>query len=315
MGDVQLGMESLAALKGGADASAALICALELIREQDVEKLGRWPFEIALWVGRAATPNFMGRKSDGDSNSARAKTIAFQNDNRKPSPIPLENCPWCNTKFNEHSFRLLPHTDEPNDLRITCINRKCEFSGANQRRLPIVAVDEPIYRRLPCFMIATIDKFAAMPWTGEVGGFFGKVDRYNEAGFYGPCSPMGGVPIPGGHLPPPQLIIQDELHLISGPLGTIAGLYETALDELCTSGDAHHRVRPKIVASTATVRRAESQIRALFNRDRVDIFPPPGPNRRDSFFARTVSPKESNARMYLGVTGQGRSPKRVFLRT
>ena len=126
---------------------------------------------------------------------------------------------------------------------------------------------------------------------------------------------MGGIPIPAGHLPPPELIIQDELHLISGPLGTIAGLYETALDQLCTSGTGSHKFRPKIVASTATVRRAESQIRALFNRDRVDIFPPPGPNRRDSFFARTVSPSQSNARMYLGVTGQGRSPKRVFLRT
>ena len=295
--------------------ASALICALELLRELDVEKLGRWPFEIALWVGQAATPNVMGCKGDNNPNSARAKTIAYQNDDRKPSPIPLENCPWCNTKFKNVSFRLIPNNDAPDDLRVICLNRNCEFSGASGRRLPIVAVDEPIYRRLPCFMIATVDKFAAMPWTGQVGGFFGKVNRYDNGGFYGPCSPMGGVPIPGGHLPPPELIIQDELHLISGPLGTIAGLYETALDQLCTTEMGDHRVRPKIVASTATVRRAESQIRALFNRDRVDIFPPPGPNRRDSFFARTVSPKESNARMYLGVTGQGRSPKRVFLRT
>lgn len=295
--------------------AAALICALELLREQDIEKLGKWPFEIALWVGQAATPNIMGRKGDNKSHSARSKTIAFQNDDRKPSPIPLENCPWCNTKFKNTSFRLIPNNDEPNDLRVVCINRNCEFSGASSRRLPIVAVDESIYRRLPCFMIATVDKFAAMPWTGPVGGFFGKVDRYDDHGFFGPCSPSGGIPIPGGHLPPPELIIQDELHLISGPLGTIAGLYETALDHLCISESGGHRRRPKIVASTATVRRAGSQIRALFNRDRVDIFPPPGPNRRDSFFARTVSPTESNARLYLGITGQGRSPKRVFLRT
>ncbi len=292
--------------------AAALICALDLLREQDVEKLGKWPFEIALWVGKAATPNIMGRKGDNNKDSARTKTITFQNDDRKPSPIPLENCPWCNTKFKSTSFRLTPNNDEPTDLRISCVNRRCEFSGTSQRRLPIVAVDESIYRRLPCFMIATVDKFAAMPWTGQVGGFFGKVDRYSDQGFYGPCNPVGGIPIPNGHLPPPELIIQDELHLISGPLGTIAGLYETALDYLCTNGE---KIRPKIVASTATVRRAESQIRALFNRDRVDIFPPPGPNRRDSFFARTVSPSESNARLYLGVTGQGRSPKRVFLRT
>jgi hypothetical protein len=295
--------------------ASALICALELLREQDVEKLGRWPFEIGLWVGQAATPNEMGRKGDNKPQSARARAIAYCSDDRKPSPIPLENCPWCNTRFKNSSFRLVPNNDEPLDLRIVCVNRNCDFSGPHGRRLPIVAVDEPIYRRLPCFMIATVDKFAAMPWIGPVGGFFGKVDRYDSGGFYGPCSPMGGMPIPGGHLPPPELIIQDELHLISGPLGTIAGLYETALDQLCSSGDGPTRVRPKIVASTATVRRAESQIRALFNRDRVDIFPPPGPDRRDSFFARTVSPQQSNARLYLGITGQGRSPKRVFLRT
>ena len=117
-----------------------------------------------------------------------------------------------------------------------------------------------------------------------------------------------------GALPPPDLIIQDELHLISGPLGTMVGLYETALDELCAVGTSGRRVRPKIIASTATVRRAENQIRALFNRRMVDIFPPPGPDRRDSFFAETHSPDKSNARLYLGVAAQGRSPKVVMLR-
>ena len=79
--------------------AATLICALELERQDDVEKLGEWPFEIGLWVGKAATPNRMGQKGDNDPDSARAKTIAFQNDDRKPSPIPLEECPWCGTKF------------------------------------------------------------------------------------------------------------------------------------------------------------------------------------------------------------------------
>ena len=65
----------------------------------------------------------------------------------------------------------MPNHDEPTDLRIVCLNRRCDFS--RDRPLPILAVDEPIYRRLPCFMIATVDKFAAMPWTGEVGAFFG----------------------------------------------------------------------------------------------------------------------------------------------
>ena len=292
--------------------AATLICALEIERQQDTSKLGDWPFEIGLWVGKTATPNRMGFKGDGDSKSARAKTIAKLNDDKKPSPIPLEECPWCGTKFNQNSFKLIPNQDTPLDLRVICMNRDCAFSRG--KHLPIVAVDEPIYRRIPCFLIATVDKFAAMPWTGEVGAFFGRVQRHDHQGFYGPCEPTMGHPLKEGRLPPPDLVIQDELHLISGPLGTMVGLYETALDELATVMIEGKRIRPKIVASTATVRRAENQIRALFDRRQVEIFPPPGPDRRDSFFARTHSPQESNARLYLGIAAQGRSPKVVMLR-
>jgi len=292
--------------------AAALICALELERQKDVDKLGEWPFEIGLWVGRAATPNRMGRKGDTDRESARAKTIAFKNDDRKPSPIPLEECPWCGTKFKSNSFQLVPNTDNPTDLRVNCANRRCEFSRGNA--LPILSVDEPIYRRLPCFLIATVDKFAAMPWTGEVGAFFGNVNRVDSEGFYGPCDTGTGRPLPVDRLPPPDLVIQDELHLISGPLGTMVGLYETALDSLATAEVDGKEVRPKIIASTATVRRALSQIRSLFNRPDVDVFPPPGPDLRDSFFARTHSVQESNARKYVGIAAQGRSPKVIMLR-
>ncbi len=293
--------------------AAALICALELERQQDVEKLGEWPFEIGLWVGKAATPNRMGRKGDTDDQSARRRTIAYKTRYpSEPSPIPLEECPWCGTKFGRESFQLYPNEAEPTDVRASCVNRRCEFSRGNP--LPILSVDEPIYRRLPCFLIATVDKFAAMPWTGEVGGFFGRVDRVDAEGFYGPCHPTTGRPLPVNRLPPPDLIVQDELHLISGPLGTMVGLYESALDELSTVEVKGRRIRPKIIASTATVRRAESQIRALFNRRTVDVFPPPGPDVRDSFFARTHSTKESNARKYVGIAAQGRSPKVIMLR-
>jgi len=178
-------------------------------------------------------------------------------------------------------------------------------------------VDEPIYRRLPCFLIATVDKFAALPWTGHVGALFGKVDRHDQNGFYGPCNTGRGRPLPGGNLLPPDLIIQDELHLISGPLGTVAGIYETAIEELCRRplGEGAGRVS-KIVASTATVRRADRQIRALFGRHETAIFPPPGPDRDDSFFARTIpASPETPGRLYLGIAAQGRSMKVVLLRT
>jgi len=292
---------------------AALICALELERQQDIEKLGEWPFEIGLWVGLAATPNRMGAKGDTDAYSARRKTMAFQGDDRKPSPIPLEDCPWCGTKFKPHSFKLVPNSDYPSDLRVTCINRHCDFSRGNN--LPILSVDEPIYRRLPCFMIATVDKFAAMPWTGEVGGFFGRVERADPDGFYGPCDTVSGSALPEHSLLPPDLVIQDELHLISGPLGTMVGLYETALDGLSAQQNETGSIRSKIIASTATVRRAEDQIRSLFSRDTVEVFPPPGPDIRDSFFAETDDIQKSNARQYVGVAAQGRSPKVIMLRT
>jgi len=296
--------------------AATLICALELERHHDPEKLGPWPFEIGLWVGRAATPNWMGRKGDNNPQSARLKTIAFQNDDRRPSPIPLETCPWCGTKFRKTSFSLWrngkPNSDEPDELRVVCANRDCDFT--RNRPLPIQGVDEPIYRRLPCFMIATVDKFAAMPWTGQVGAFFGRVDRHDQNGFYGPCDTGIGRPLPAP-LPPPDLIIQDELHLISGPMGTMVGLYESALGALCTRDAGGKTVGPKIVASTATVRRAEKQILSLFNRRVVDVFPPPGPNRRSSFFAETHTREQTNPRLYVGVAAQGRSLKVVMLRT
>jgi Helicase conserved C-terminal domain len=292
--------------------AAALVCALELERDANQERLGEWPFEIGLWVGMAATPNRMGRKGDNDSASARAKTIAFKNDDRKAAPIPLEECPWCGTKFGKYSFDLQSNPDAPENLWVRCMNRECEFTRG--RRLPILGVDEPIYRRLPCFLIATVDKFAAMPWIGDVAGFFGKVERADGQGFYGPSEPNRGQNLEGP-LPPPDLVIQDELHLIAGPMGTMVGLYETALEALSSRPLNGSIIRPKIVASTATVRRADRQIHGLFGRSAVDVFPPPGPDRLHSFFARTHSAEESAARLYLGVAAQGRSPKVVLLRT
>ena len=295
--------------------ASALICAMELEREQDTANLGEWPFEIGLWVGQAATPNRMGHKGytgPGREHTAYAKTRHFwMNPEKNASPIPLENCPWCGTKFVGASFRLVPSQDKPKDLRVHCANHNCEFCG--DRALPIVAVDEPLYRRLPAFLIATVDKFAALPWVG-VGCLFGQVDRYDKDGFYGPCTTAPATALPGASLLPPELVIQDELHLISGPLGTIAGLYEVAIDELATRTVGTRRIRPKVIASTATVRRAESQIRALFERHTVVIFPTPGIDRRDSFFAEIDPPEKSAPRLYLGVSAQGRSPKVILLR-
>lgn len=294
--------------------AAGLICALERLRWADTTILGEWPFEIGLWVGRSATPNRMGKKGDPDDNTARKRVQAYQRDSKhKSPPIPIESCPWCGTQFTKDSFDLRPNADRPTELRVICVNPACEFSG--ERALPIVAVDEPLYRRLPCFVIATIDKFASLPFEARAGALFGFVDRYDVNGFYGAADPGIGNPIPGGLLRPPDLIIQDELHLISGPLGTIAGLYEAAIDRLATREYSGKRVRPKIVASTATVRRAKKQVTALFARRNVELFPPASANRDDSFFARTAPIDRHEPRLYLGLAAPGRSLKVVMLRT
>ena len=293
--------------------AAGLVCALELEREQDVAHYGAWPFEIGLWVGKAATPNILGRKGDGRSDSARTKVNQFKNDpDHRPSPIPLEDCPWCGQRFEPASFSLEPDSDQPNELRIVCANYECDFT--RDRALPIVAVDEPMYRRLPAFLIATVDKFASLPWVAQSGALLGGADRADAKGFYGAAEPGRGTRLESP-LPPPDLIIQDELHLISGPLGTMAGLYETAIEALCAREIDGRTLRPKIVASTATVRRAQDQIQALFARPLTQVFPPPGPNRRDSFFAKTISANEVPARLYLGIASQGRNPKVLMRKT
>jgi hypothetical protein len=288
--------------------AAGLICALELERKA-LGRLGTWPIEIGLWVGGAATPNNLGSAKNRKENTA----VYWLEQHRKgsgPAPAPLKSCPWCGTAIDKNSFHLHPTAATPQRLDIRCTSVDCPFSGAD--RLPVVVVDEEIYRRLPAFMIATIDKFANVPWEGRAGAFFGHVERHDQLGFYGAAESSGGSPLQS-ELRPIDLIIQDELHLISGPLGTIAGLYETAFDVLASRLINGERRGPKIVASTATVRRAETQIRNLFGRDRTAIFPPPGIERTNSFFAEVDT--ETPSRLYVGVASPGRGPKLVFLRT
>jgi hypothetical protein len=301
--------------------AAGVVCALELMRtaSTNVDQKGRrllgdWPIEIGLWVGSDASPNRLGGRGDADQTTAVGRVRRYRTDRDKRAPAPIKACPWCGTAFTAQSFACVPNDLAPTNMEIRCVNTACDFTRG--RPLPILTVDEPIYRRLPAFLIATVDKFASLPWVGETGAFFGHVDRFQEGvGFYGPAEPRQGRKLDNNwSLDPPDLIIQDELHLIAGPLGTVAGLYETAIDQLTSRRIGEKRVRPKVVASTATVRRASDQITALFDRPRTSIFPPPGIDRTESFFARTVSSAQEPARLYLGIAAQGRGPKLVFLR-
>ena len=168
--------------------AATLICALELERQKDAGQAG----PLAVRDRPLGRP---GRHAEPDGLQGRQQPELRTR--RRPSPSRTttaslarsrsKNAPGAATKFKPDSFQLVPNPDEPTDLRVVCVNRDCDFT--RNQPLPILAVDEPIYRRLPCFLIATVDKFAAMPWTGQVGGFFGRVDRYDKHGFYGPCEP------------------------------------------------------------------------------------------------------------------------------
>jgi hypothetical protein len=299
-----------------------MVCALELLRTGPDYRhadgrpmLGDWPIEIGLWVGSDASPNWLGGKGDKRDGTAVKRVRHYRSGRDPRAPAPIKACPWCGTAFTPQSFQCVPHADRPTNLEIRCASTSCAFTG--DRALPIVTVDEAIYRRLPAFLIATVDKFASLPWRAQAGAFFGHVDRADGNGFYGAAEPGGGRPLggaTGNRLDPPDLVIQDELHLISGPLGTVAALYEAAIDRLASREVGGVRVRPKIVASTATVRRAQDQIRALFDRPDTHIFPAPGLDRRDSFFAR-VRPEtpDDPARWYLGIAAAGRGPKLVFL--
>lgn len=245
--------------------AASLICACEALRRER-QDLGTAPISLGLYVGDEATPN--------RAEKARA-AIEEERDGLEPRSTPrqLLDCPVCGTGLPPACYSI---AQDGEGVDVRCANQGCESWG---HPLPVITVDEFIYAYPPSLLIGTIDKFAQLPKRTDIRSLFG-LD--------------GGLP--------PGLIIQDELHLISGPLGSMSGLYETIIDLLCTRDG----VRPKVIGSTATIGQAERQVRALFDRD-VLQFPPAGFDAGDSFFA--VTDDDGPDRLYCGVSSAGRSPK------
>jgi hypothetical protein len=312
--------------------ATALICACELIRREALAGgdtcWGEEPFRIGLWVGHRMTPN---------STDASAEAIKLEHGHFRRSalgsgsPAQLTNCPWCGESIDPGRHIKVESYSQGRSRTLTYCGDplgRCPFSERKSpgEGLPIVVVDEEIYRLLPALLIATVDKFAQMPWNGATQMLFGQVTgRCERHGFRSPeiedsdshprrqaLPPAKTIYVP--LLRPLDLIIQDELHLISGPLGTLVGLYETAIDELATWEVNGKRVRPKVVASTATIRRAEDQVRALFLRQ-VSIFPPNGLDIEDNFFAlQRETGEEYPGRKYFGICAQGKRLKAVLIR-
>lgn len=302
--------------------ATTLICACESIRREDETKWGKEPFRIGLWVGQRTTPNYTSQ-SEEFTKQSRGQYQQYSGG----SPQQLTNCPWCGTKINPGQHIQVESVEKGQGrtfIRCGDALGRCLFSKGEG--LPILVVDEEIYRRLPALLIATVDKFAQMPWRGEIQMLFGQVSGYCERhGFRSPDiddkdrhNKTGNLPaaktITHPLLRPPDLIIQDELHLISGPLGTLVGLYETAIDELATWEVNGQRVRPKVIASTATIKQAQAQVHNLFLR-RVQVFPPQGLDVADNFFSRQRPPSEQHpGRRYLGICAPGRRLKAAIIR-
>ncbi|HJL33419.1 MAG TPA: helicase-related protein, partial [Polyangiaceae bacterium LLY-WYZ-15_(1-7)] len=291
--------------------AATLMCALEEIRRRKPERLGNTRFSVGLWVGRAATAN---RLRDVH-RALHDYTPGLQS-----SPFPLTTCPWCGTDIRIQNIKLVDDKGKPSKTKyvravVYCEGSGCLFTEAKRpgSGLPVLFVDEQIYQELPDFVVATVDKYAMVPWRGEAGMLFGRATHVDDRRAYGVMhkAPAGATPVPDGLLPP-ELVVQDELHLISGPLGTMVGLYEAAVDYLCERVVEGQRREPKVVCSTATVRRARDQIRALFGR-KMAIFPPRGVNAGDNFFARVKT--EDWGRLYVGVGAPGRALRAVSVRS
>ncbi len=310
--------------------ASALVCACEDLRREMFDKGdARWgsePFLIGLWVGQKTTPN---RTVDADEAIKQSRGGSW-NRSVSGSPLQLTSCPWCGSailpgkhveveSYDKGRARTVIYCGDPMG---DCLFSRRRSPGEG---LPVVTVDEEIYRRLPSLLIATVDKFAQMPWRGETGMLFGRVSAWcPRHGFRSPdvkdsdSHPKKGA-LPSvksqllGPLRPPDLIIQDELHLISGPLGTLVGLFESGVDELCTWTYGSQRIRPKIIASTATVRQAAEQIEGVFAR-KVQIFPPPALDSENNFFARSRCVKKKPGRLYLGICAPGMNIKGTLIR-
>jgi len=270
--------------------AAALICALERIRAAHPAELGDTrKFTIGAWLGRRSTPN--------DWSGARVALRDWRADPTKRGFL-LTRCPWCAAAIGRRQgagtrdidgYKITPAPGSTESrVMAYCPDPACPFNDANQAAvgakphgLPIYEVDTDLYRQPPTFVVGTIDKFAQLSWRFDPAQFFG-LENGRRFG------------------PGPALLIQDELHLISGPLGSLDALYEPVLEDLCARDGG---ARPRIMAATATTRRYLEQTAALYGRDRTRLIPPPGLDAADNFFSRanTAAP----GKVFVGICAPG----------
>ncbi|GAA1251789.1 helicase-related protein [Pseudonocardia aurantiaca] len=253
--------------------TSALICAMELLRRPgrlaDARASGMAPFSIGLWVGNEATSGT--RREAGKALERLHKAARPEEANG----FQVESCPWCGAslvppKFTDDRGRY-GFVTVGRDVIVRCTDAECPF----HREIPVAVVDEVLYENPPTVLLATVDKFARLQFRPDAGRLIGV----------------------GGPFRQPSLIIQDELHLLSGPLGTTVAVFDAVLQLLLAQGGS----TPKIIASTATIRSSQEQVRGLYGRA-VALYPPSGLDDDQNFFSRPVASDEG--RLYLGLMPQ-----------
>ena len=295
--------------------AAALVCAAELERRKDVAIWGEEPFRIGLWVGINVSPKYV-------KDAAKELKKVNEGHGHRLTVLQVKRCPWCGTAITPGAITI---DEKVGRVHVYCGEAfgECPFSrhGDVEGGLPILTVDEEIYRLAPAFLIATVDKFARLAREGQAAHLFGYVSKKCERHGYvhpddGGCDGTKKHPARDGldaaesrdvaRLRPIDLIIQDELHLITGALGTTVGLFELAIDALTTWRTADGtQVKPLIVASTATVRNAGEQSKGLYGRLPL-LFPPRVLDAADTYFSSEVPVSKDNpGRRYVGVSTTG----------
>lgn len=254
--------------------SARLMCSLEFLRKMFTEKLGDAELSLGMWVGKNNTPN-----TTTDAKARFNQILRGDGD----ALFPISSCPWCGAEmtFLKNSKNYYGYSIKADGLVASCPDNSCPF----HERLPIYFVDDQLYNNPPTFLIGTVDKFVQLTWIPYARSFF-------------------GIDINGKRIvSPPNLIIQDELHLISGPLGTLTGIYESLIEELCTDRRNSEEILPKIICATATIKAYSEQIGALFARKKSALFPPSGVNINDNYFSTVQKDKDGYnvpGRKYIG---------------
>lgn len=297
----------------------------ELLRQETPLLEGRRgdPFSVGYYAGSSNSWNLLDfpvspDRADRDTGWTRGFS-GIPGDERRLRRLERDHnkvstCPLCFEDGERGTVETTFDPDKPG------FRHECRDCG---HRLNLHLTDTEVLRRLPTFVLGTIDKFARVAteqWGramfGEarvkcdVHGYLLDAPRDDAGDAVSEC-PVRGCgrplrPTPQNVDPAPGLLVQDELHLLTESLGAFASHYETMMKEtLRVMQDRGFATGTwKIVGSTATIEGYQHLVRQLYNYETAVRFPVPGPTREESFYVRETDEPQ---RYVLGVRSHGLS--------